>query len=169
MDVLRKVRFSDLRLAVCPQVVRTMLQSEQNPPHGKLTSNKVRRSRRGVAITEFAVCLPVVLLVVFGTLETCEMIQLKQSLTVAAYEGVRTALVPDVEDGSVEVVCQELLAERGVNDAIITITPTSVASAPVGTYVSVEIRAPIASNCLTGFVTPSGDDIMAHVEMMKEF
>jgi Flp pilus assembly protein TadG len=48
--------------------------------------------RRGVAAAEFAVCLPVLVLVVFASIEACSMIFLKESLTVAAYEGSRVAL-----------------------------------------------------------------------------
>ena len=48
-------------------------------------------SRRGGG--ELAVCLPVVVLLVIATIEACSAMFLKQSLTVAAYEGVRTALI----------------------------------------------------------------------------
>ena len=51
-----------------------------------------RRKARGVAAAELAVCLPIVVLMVIATIEACSAVFLKQSLTVAAYEGVRTAL-----------------------------------------------------------------------------
>ena len=54
-----------------------------------------RRRRHGAAATEFAVCLPVLMLLLLGMLEACTMIFLKQSLAVAAYEGGHTALAAD--------------------------------------------------------------------------
>lgn|GEM_PF-2733391 len=50
------------------------------------------RHRSGLAATEFAVCLPILLAIVIGTIEACSMVYLKQSLSVAAYEGARAAL-----------------------------------------------------------------------------
>ena len=46
-----------------------------------------RRTRRAVAAVEFAVCLPVIIMLVFGAIEASSFIFLKQSLNVAAYEG----------------------------------------------------------------------------------
>ena len=54
--------------------------------------NTSRRNRRGVAAAELAVCLPVIVMLVMATIEACSALFLKQSLTAAAYEGVRTAL-----------------------------------------------------------------------------
>ena len=50
-----------------------------------------RRSRRAVAAAEFAVCLPILVLLVFGSIEASSFIFLKQALSVAAYEGAREA------------------------------------------------------------------------------
>ena len=52
-------------------------------------------SRSGVAAAEFAVCLPVIVLLVLAMIESCTMVFLKQSVSIAAYEGVRTALLED--------------------------------------------------------------------------
>lgn len=61
------------------------------------------KNRRGLAAIEFAICLPVLALLVFGSLEATAFIFLKQSLHVAAYEGVR--------NGSRADATQQLLAE----------------------------------------------------------
>ena len=53
---------------------------------------------RGVAAAELAVCLPVIVLIVIATIEACSALFLKQSLTAAAYEGVRTAIVASRHD-----------------------------------------------------------------------
>ncbi|MEX0612318.1 MAG: TadE/TadG family type IV pilus assembly protein, partial [Pirellulales bacterium] len=104
------------------------------------------RSARGVAAAELAVCLPVVVLLVIATIEACSAVFLKQSLTVAAYEGVRTALVEGNTAGSVQAACNRLLQERNVHDATIAVTPADLASLQVGDFIDVTVSAPCAPN-----------------------
>lgn len=134
----------------------------------RITKVSAQRSRQGAAIAEFAVCLPIIILIVFATLEATEMIFLKQSLTISAYEGARVALVPEVEDGSVEVVCQNILDDRRISNATIVITPSNISAAPVGTYISVDVSAPAVGNVFSAILTRN-TVVNAHVEMMKEF
>ncbi len=69
-------------------------------------------ARRGVAAAEFAVCLPVMVLLVLGMVETCSMVFLKQSLAVAAYEGAHTAVKPGATSADVRAVCDNILRDR---------------------------------------------------------
>ncbi len=46
-----------------------------------------KRQRSGSVVVEVAVCLPLIVLLVFASVEACTMIYLKQSLTVSACEG----------------------------------------------------------------------------------
>ena len=71
-----------------------------------------RRNARGVAAAELAVCLPIVVLLVIATIEACSAVFLKQSLTVAAYEGVRTALEEGATARSVQRHCNRVLSDR---------------------------------------------------------
>ena len=52
-------------------------------------------SRSGVAAVEFAVCLPVLVVLILGSIECCSMIFLRQSLAIVAYEGLRVAVKPE--------------------------------------------------------------------------
>ncbi len=54
--------------------------SESKPPS---RTRLQQRRRRGVAATEFAVCLPIIVLLVLGTIEACSLIFLKQTLAIA--------------------------------------------------------------------------------------
>lgn len=127
-----------------------------------------KHNRQGAAIAEFAVCLPIIVLLVFATLEATEMIFLKQSLTISAYEGARAALVPEVVNGSVEVVCQNVLDDREITNATIVITPSDITAAPVGSYVAVDVSAPAVGNVFNAILTRTST-VTAHVEMMKEY
>lgn len=45
-----------------------------------------KRKRRGAAVVEFAVCLPVIIIIVFGAIEAASLLFLKQALIQSAYE-----------------------------------------------------------------------------------
>ena len=84
-------------------------------------SRAKRNPRRGVAAVEFALLLPVFVLLVLGTIEATSMIFLQQSLEIAAYEGARIALVPDSTDGNVEGAARQILDARNVQGSTTTV------------------------------------------------
>jgi Flp pilus assembly protein TadG len=128
-----------------------------------------RRKRRGVAATEFAVCLPIVVLLVVGTIEACSMIFLKQSLAIAAYEGARTAIVPGATKAQVDAACNQLLADRKVKGATISIKPSDIASLNPGDYVDVTVTAPCNNNSVVPNTFYRGKTLSSTASMMIEF
>jgi Flp pilus assembly protein TadG len=124
--------------------------------------------RRGVAAAEFAVCLPVIVLLVLGMIECCTMIFLKDSLTVAAYEGARTALVQDAEGNDVRRIAQEMLTQRRVRRGTIVIEPIDFERAAVGEYITVTVAAPADANAVIPGSFFRGRTLTSSVTMMKE-
>jgi len=131
--------------------------------------NYNRPLRSGVAAAEFAVCFPVVVLIVLSTIEACTMVFLKQSLTVAAYEGARTAISLDASVAGVEQSAQQILTERRVQGGTVTITPSRLDSVDVGEYVEVEVSAPAMLNSVVPISFYRGRNLSATATMMKEF
>ena len=84
-------------------------------------SRAKRNPRRGVAAVEFAVLLPVFVLLVLGTIEATSMIFLQQTLEIAAYEGARVGLVPDSTAGNVEGAARQILDARNVHGSTTTV------------------------------------------------
>lgn len=125
-------------------------------------------SRKGTAVTELAITLPLIALVVMSTIETCSMLFLKQALRIAAYEGVRVSLVPGAETVNIEAGCNEILAARKVKNATITITPSNFNQQPYGTVVNVKVSADCASNSLFVPWIFTGRTITSDVSMMIE-
>jgi Flp pilus assembly protein TadG len=125
--------------------------------------------RRGVAAAELAVCLPVVVLMVLATIEACTMIFLKQSLTVASYEGVRTALVKDATSADVQAACKQVLSDRRVDGATVTINPSNVAALQPGDRVAVTVDAPCAPNSALPVMFYKGNTLESTSTMMIEF
>ena len=130
--------------------------------------HRVNQHRRGVAAAEFAVCLPVMIVLVVGAIETSSMIFLKQSLTVAAYEGGRTSTIPGATTDDVRATCQDILADRNVNGATITITP-DVEFAGIGEFVEVEVTAPCNENTIIAGRFFRNRDLSGVSRFMKEF
>ncbi|MCI0335237.1 MAG: pilus assembly protein [Planctomycetes bacterium] len=133
----------------------------------------VRRPRRGtksrgVAATELAVCLPIVVLIVIATIEACSAIFLKQSLTVAAYEGVRTALAERQVSGSVQKACDQILTDRKVRGSTVTISPANIAALQPGDFVNVTVSAPCDSNSVVPTTFYRGRTLTATASMMVE-
>jgi Flp pilus assembly protein TadG len=124
--------------------------------------------RRGVAAAELAVCLPVVVLIVIATIEACSALFLKQSLTVAAYEGVRTALAERQVAGSVQAACNQVLTDRDVRDATITISPSNIAALKPGDFINVTVSAPCATNSVVPTTFYRGRTLQATASMMVE-
>ncbi|HEX4415750.1 MAG TPA: TadE family protein [Lacipirellulaceae bacterium] len=126
------------------------------------------RKPRGVAAAELAVCLPIVVLMVLGTIEACSALFLKQSLTAAAYEGVRTAITPTATSSAVQASCNQILADRKIKNATVTIKPTAFANLKPGEFVAITVSAPCASNSLVPVTFYRGRTLTATATMMIE-
>lgn len=118
---------------------------------------------------EVAVLAPIIVLLLLATIDACTMIFLKQTLTTAAYEGGRTAVIPGTSAADITLDVQQILTERGVNDALIQITPNNPNSAHIGDPISVRVSAPCNTNalCPTGYF--SNQQLVGEVKVMKEF
>lgn len=135
---------------------------------GMRRRNDSPTQRRGVAAAEFAVCLPVLILLVLGMIETCTMIFLKQSLACAAYEGAHTALKPGATAAEVRTVCEGILADRRVVGAAVTVTPNNLDALPEGRFFEVSITAPTDRNAVLPGRFFSGQVLTSSASMMKE-
>ena len=130
--------------------------------------NTQRSNRRGVAAVEFAVCLPVIILLVFGAIEAASFIFLKQSLNVAAYEGIRESIRIDSNNAIGANRVQNILNSRNVQDFNIAFPNGESAEASRGDEIVIQVSAPTATNSpLAGqFVT--NQVLTARVVMVKE-
>ena len=137
-------------------------------------SNLVRRHgscrhvKRGVAAVEMAVCLPVIILLVFGAIEASSFIFLKQSLNVAAYEGIRETIRVGSGNGDGADRAGSILSSRAVQDFQIRFPNGDASKADRGDEIVIEVTAPTAPNSpLAGqFVT--NRLLTARVVMVKE-
>lgn len=128
---------------------------------------RVRRSRSALAVVELAVCLPAIVLMVLGSIEACSMIFVKQSLHIAAYEGIRRAVRYDATEQIVLDRCQQILDERGVENATIELTPNTPDTVERGNELTLRISAPVLDNSLLRLRFFEGQ-LEAQATMVKE-
>jgi Flp pilus assembly protein TadG len=140
--------------------------SESNRPE-PARLQKLRR--RGVAAVEFAVCLPIIVLIVLSTIEACSMIFLKQTLAIAAYQGARTAIIPGKTQTDVVAACTQILKDRNVDGAVVTVKPKDFENLEPGQYVDVTVTAPCNANSIVRNKFYKGKTLTANASMMIEF
>ena len=124
--------------------------------------------RRGVAAVEFAVCLPVIVLLVFGSIEASSFIFLKQSLSVAAYEGIREAVRSGSTTGDAIARAEDILNARFVEDFQVSFPSGSVEDAARGEEITIEVKAPTEPNSPLAGSFVNNRTLTAHVVMVKE-
>jgi len=100
---------------------------------------KRQSDRRGLAVVELSICLPVLVLIILGTVEISNGIFLRQSLKIMAFEGARITVTPDAVLGDVEHQVNVIAESRGVDVTSISISPSDFSNQPVGTFIEVTV------------------------------
>jgi Flp pilus assembly protein TadG len=127
-----------------------------------------RRNRRGLAAVEFTICLPVLALLVFGSIEATAFIFLKQSLHVAAYEGARTASRGSSTQAESDARARAILDSRDIRGATINFVTGDVASVQRGDPIIVEVAAPTNVNSPLAGQWIANRTLTSRVFMLKE-
>ena len=101
-------------------------------------------SRRGATTVEFAIVAPIFLLLVFGLIEFGRMMMVQQSLTNAAREGCRTAVLATTVnssevEGAVRDYLQSVMSNASNTDEVRVTVPVSLAATASRTELTVEI------------------------------
>lgn len=131
-----------------------------------------RRSRRGAAVVEAALCIPVIIVLMFGTLEISAGYYLQESLTIAAYEGARTGAKRRATRQQVITRVEDILAARNVdlgNSGSITVSPSDLSTLDALDPLTVTVQAPSTGNSVLIFDALASRTITATVKMAREF
>jgi hypothetical protein len=124
--------------------------------------------RRAAAAAELALCLPLIVFLLLASLEACSMIFLDHSLTITSYEGVRVAINYDGTNSAVLARCNEIIGEREVADADVSISVGNVATVPRGQPITVTVTAPCDTNAILPLWFYSGQTLTSTTTMVKE-
>jgi hypothetical protein len=124
--------------------------------------------RRGVAVVELAIVLPVILIMVLGTIEVCQRVFLRQTATIVAYEGARLASRRSTTRSDVLIRCDELLSERRCVGGTVTVTPENLIDVETGQIVTINVAIPWAGNAPTRFVLVDNAIVQVEAHMLRE-
>ncbi len=100
-------------------------------------------NRRGATTVEFALCLPILFLLVIGSFEICHAAMLQHAAESAAYEGARAGVIPGATPRRCENAAGFILRSLGVRGFTVTSTPANIAAdtKTVNVHVDVPLRA----------------------------
>lgn len=140
-------------------------------PHAPKFNSLALRPRRGLAVAELAVCLPLLTALTFGTVDLCAAMFLKETVTLAAYEAARVGVERGGTNADAIRRAQEFLDERGVsyNTNSIRIQGSSFESAGTLEHVTVVISVECDDNLSFAGTLCRGMQITGRVTMRKEF
>ncbi|MCE3016896.1 MAG: TadE/TadG family type IV pilus assembly protein [Pirellula sp.] len=127
-----------------------------------------RPKRAGVACVEAACLLPVILLVVLGSVEVTNKIFLKQSLATAAYESCRTAIESNAKNELAISAGMKILTARGVKSATITFDPENIEKAKRGEFIRVTVHSDGKANSILNNDFTVAGDVSCTIVMTKE-
>ena len=105
----------------------------------------------------------------FATLEICSAIFVKETLTVACYEGARVGVKRNATADAVKLTCEDVLDARNVVDYTITVTPNNFDSLDALDPIQVNVSIPTAKNSFFVGQFFAGKKISSTVVMVREF
>lgn len=85
---------------------------------------KLIKDKQGQALVELALVLPLLILLVMGTMEFGRIFHSYLLITNASREGARSGIV-GTDDNGIKTTVETVAASLGLTDAEITITPTT--------------------------------------------
>ncbi len=103
--------------------------------------------RRGAAIIEVALTLPILVLICLATIDTCRVIYLRQSAKIVAFECARIGIIPGVKQVHVDSTSQSLLKNRGIHGWSLSLNPP-LTELHKGDLLTVCIAVPANENSL---------------------
>jgi Flp pilus assembly protein TadG len=119
-------------------------------------------------VIELAVCLPVIVLVVFASLEGANMLFVKQAVVQSAYEAAKHGSHRDGTQTQAERLATEVLTARRINRPTIRFVTGDPARTIAGSDVTVEVSVNSDDRLLTGLGLFSGRTIAVRTTMQKE-
>lgn len=122
--------------------------------------------KRGAALVEFAMVLPILMMFFYGMIELSRVLLLQHTVDTASYEGARSAIVPGAISQDAIDCATKLLATGKLKSAKITVTPTVITEdTPV---ITVLVEVPIRENAwLTPFWFKKGS-VKSEVTLITE-
>ncbi len=113
-------------------------------------------------------CLPLLVLLTFASLEGANMLFLRQAVVQSAYEAAKAAAKSTGGEIQATELAEQVLAARRIAQSTITFDPANVDDLDPGTPFTVTIVAPGDQRSVTGMGPFNGLNITASATMLRE-
>ena len=130
---------------------------------------QTRRTRSGAAMIELALFLPVFFMITMATVETCRVLYLRQSLSIAAYECARIGIVPGMTRDALDAQSNVILNGRNIKGAVLSTTPGNLDGLQYGDTLAVTITVALDQNALLGTWFYRGKSVSETTTIMAEY
>ncbi len=118
---------------------------------------------------EFALTIPILVLLTLGMVEISQAVLTKQLLVNAARDGARSATLEGASSQQITTSVQEFLSGASISNASVSISPLPLTLAQGGDPVSVTVSVPFSSiSWLPSPMFMGGIDLSATVVMRRE-
>jgi Flp pilus assembly protein TadG len=133
------------------------------------------RSESGAELIEFALTLPLLLLIVLGIMEFGMMLREYEIVTNAAREGARIAILPAYGNADVIARVDDYLTTAGLNLGLANVTPGVATPTPIGAVcismvpvtVTYQHAVPFLSGIMTYFNSSIGTVTLSATSRMR--
>jgi Flp pilus assembly protein TadG len=129
-------------------------------------SVRLGRLRRGAATVEFALTLPIAILLLFGFVEFSRLYLITNASATAAYEGARRAIVPGGTADQARATALDVLHSSTVSHANVTVDPSPIQ--PRTRRVTVTVEVPGDRNSWIPPVFFAGKSIVRTCSLSRE-
>lgn len=107
-----------------------------------------RRNRRGAALTELAICLPILSIVTLGSIEAANGIYVRQKLVSVSYDLARGAAAHGDTSKTFGAKATALFKTYGIKGGTYSLSPSNLATAKPGDRITITVSAPMSRNSI---------------------
>ena len=135
-----------------------------------MSTSRSRTKRKGVATAECAICLPIIVTLTLGVIETCSVLFLKEAITIAAYEGARVGIQRGGSNARVRSRVEDFLTSRRIRhtNQAVEFGELDFDNAGELQHVTTKVTVPCNGNTVIGWFF-TGRSVDASVTLRKEF
>lgn len=132
-----------------------------------------RKNREGAAIVELACVLPVMLILIFGSIEVCQRVYLRQSVVISAYEACRVATRQTSDTQTVKDTLQQLLEQQNIDYRSIQVRDISrsqnnLDDIETGDEIRIRVIVDWAPNVISRYVIHDQGRFTVFAHMLRE-
>lgn len=131
--------------------------------HSFIHIHRRSQTRRGAAVVEFAITVPVALLLLFAGMEASATYMMYNSLENASYEGARRGIIPGASSAAIRSECLSMLSAARVTSPLVSVSPETITD---DTQQVIVTTSASASGNLFGINWLFGDRIISRTTTM---